>query len=380
MSQRSILVVGGGIAGLTVANALAEAGHVVEVVEIDPNWPTVGWGLTLTGPALRALEPLGLADECIAAGFGSTDVCNCIENSQQVATVTPPRLLGPERPAQAGIARPVLREILRTHAEKRGVTLRSGVTVSTMVDDPQDPTGVQIQFDDGSFGSFDLVVGADGIRSATRSMIGIEATPGYTGQMVWRARVPRPEWALATNTFAGKTNSCGLIPIGADSAYIFHTENTDDTQPVPHDELADRFRARLANFTGRIADVLAGVTNPDDVVRRPVHVLLADQPWHRGRTVLIGDAAHAPSPQMISGAALAIEDALVLTEVLGTAENGYADDDLQGILAGYAARRYNRCAAVIEASLKMAGIERSDNPMEAHKVQGMAFAAMAAPM
>ena len=368
---REILVVGGGIAGLTVAGALAGNGHHVRVVELEPAWPTVGWGLSLTGPALRALDTLGLADRCIAEGFGVNEVHNCGRDTELLAVQPMPRLLGPERVAQAGIPRPALREILRQRAVDVGVELRSGVTVEELHDDGR------TTFTDGETRSYDLVIGADGVRSAVRALIGLDVTPRYTGQLVWRARVPRPAWGDGLITVADNGANAGMIPIAPDEAYVFHTENTPDVSPVPDERLADLLRERLSNFTGRFAELVAAIVDPAQVVRRPVHVLMADAPWHRGRTVLIGDAVHTPSPQLISGAAIAIEDAVLLAETLGT---GYDDDDLPALLDKFAARRYGRCAAVVDASIRMSELERAGRHPEAHGVQGQAFRALAAPI
>ena len=370
---RKILVVGGGIAGLTTANALAGGGHTVRVVELEPTWPTVGWGLSLTGPALRALDRLGLADQCVAAGFRVDSVHNCDRDSALLVDQPMPKLLGPDRAAQAGIRRPVLREILRERAASAGVELRSGLTVAAL---DEGPGRVRVALTDGSSDDYDLVVGADGVRSALRTTIGVPAAPRYTGQMVWRARVRRPGWADVITTVAHNGVNAGLIPISSDEAYVFHTENTAEPTPLPDDRLADLMRQRLATFRGRFAEVVAAIVDPAQVVRRPVHVVMAEAPWHRGRVVLIGDAVHAPSPQLISGAALAIEDAVLLAEVLGPS---FADEDLPTLLDKFAARRYARCAAVVDASLRMSAEERAGRHAEAHGVQGEAFRALAAP-
>jgi 2-polyprenyl-6-methoxyphenol hydroxylase-like FAD-dependent oxidoreductase len=377
MTQRSVLVVGGGIAGLTVANAFADTGHLVDVVEVEPTWPAIGWGLSLTGPALRALDRLGVADECIAAGYAINQVYNCGPDSEPFSVQTMPKLIGDDRAAQAGIPRPVLREILRTRAAAKGVNLRSGLTVETLTEQAD---GVVVELTDGTGGRYDLVIGADGVGSATRSAIGLPATPQYNGQMVWRARVPRPDWGDILNTFAGEGNHAGMIPITQQEAYIFHTENAAEPYSIPREELADRMRARLSGFTGRFADLCAKIVDPDLVVRRPVQVLMAEPPWHRGHVVLIGDAAHTPSPQMISGAALAIEDALVLADLIGPADGEYPKGGLPGLLDQFAARRYDRCALVVSASIQMSELEREGRHPEAHQVQGRTFGALAAPM
>jgi 2-polyprenyl-6-methoxyphenol hydroxylase-like FAD-dependent oxidoreductase len=377
LSARKILIVGGGIGGLTLATALAGGDHRVEVVEIDPEWPTVGWGLSLTGPALRALSTLGLTDACVEAGYGIVQVVNNNSKSETMRVGPLPRLSGPDQPAQAGIARPMLHQVLRGRAEELGTVLRRGLSV-TALDEGAD--GVKVTFTDGSEGTYDLVVGADGVRSQVRSLIGVDGVPEYTGQMVWRALVDRPEWATSLNTYADPDYNSGLIPISDKQAYVFMTENAEAISVVADEQLADEMRDRLARFSGQFSEVWATITDPGTVVRRPVHVLIADAPWHRGRTVLIGDAVHSPSPQMVSGAALAIEDAVVLSDLLGTIEGDWTPAALDTVLTAFAARRHERCALVVASSLRMSELDRQGDPVASHGVQAACFGALAAPI
>lgn len=380
MSARSsVLVVGGGIGGLTLAAALAGNGIPVDVVEVDPDWPTVGWGLSLTGPALRALATLGLADACIAAGFGFAEVFNCDAAGRPFRVEPLPRLAGPGRPAQVGIGRPALHRVLRERAEELGARTRCGVTVDTLDDDG---TRVAVRFTDGTEGGYDLVVGADGVRSTLRGMLGIDITPRYTGQVIWRARVDRPAWHTALHTYSGPEHVAGIMPIGPAQAYVFLAEHAEVPAVLPPEELAGRMRALCAEFNGDFAAVCATITDPADIVRRPVHVLLADAPWHRGRVMLIGDAVHSPSPQLVSGAALAIEDAAVLGGLLADAGGPAAlgSEQLDLLLTGFADRRHGRAALVVETSIRASEMELSGLTREAREVVGACFAALAAPI
>ncbi|WP_278195741.1 FAD-dependent monooxygenase [Streptomyces cylindrosporus] len=370
-ARRQVLIVGGGIAGMTAAIALAGCGHTVDVVERNRDWSVTGWGLSLTGPSLRALQRLGLADACIDGGFGLTQISNCDSAGRTRNVIDLPLLLGPDMPALAGLSRGVLHEVLRDAALARGAVLHTGMSVAAL---EQAADGVTARLTDGSARHVDLVVGADGIRSTVRDMLGMPAEPAYTGQMVWRAIVPRPGWATTLHTFAGPVHNAGLIPISQDQAYAFVTENHADSGVLPQEELAERMRDLLNVFSGRVAEVAATIKDPELVVRRPVHAGVVDGPWHRGRTVLIGDAAHAPSPQMVSGAALAIEDSLVLAEELGL------HDDVETALEAFGRRRLERCRLVVETSVKVGELEREGRHAEAHKLQDRCHQVMAQPI
>jgi len=207
------------------------------------------------------------------------------------------------------------------------------------------------------------VVGADGIRSSVRALLGIIGGLRYGGQLVWRAIVPRPAWATTLLTFAGPEHNAGVIPISARQAYVFVTENGAVAAALPPAELASRMRELLGAFSGRVAEVRDTIRDPADVVRRPVQTTIIDGPWHRGRAVLIGDAAHAPSPQMVSGAALAIEDATVLAEEL---DRG---DKTEAALAAFGRRRLDRCRFLVQTSIQIAALEQQGRHAELNRLQ-----------
>ncbi|MEU7629446.1 FAD-dependent monooxygenase [Nocardia sp. NPDC049220] len=369
-SPRRALLIGAGIGGLTLAIALARRGVTVEVIDISPSRAVAGWGLSLTGPSLRALDALALADECLAAGYGITAISNCDSNGEVRNVIPLPPLLGPNRPSQIGLSRPALYDILREAALAAGVVIHYDRTIDGLHDNGDT---VRATLSDGSEHVADIVVGADGVHSRVRSLLGIPSGARYIGQMVWRALVPRPSWATSLHTFAGTGSNAGLVPIADDRAYVFLTENRADPTPIPENTLADGMRELLAPFSGRVAEVRELITDSAVVVRRPVHVVMIEGPWHRGRTVIIGDAAHAPSPQLVSGAALAIEDGVLLAEELTAAA------DVEKALSAFTQRRLERCRLVVESSIHIADLGRTGRHAEADAVQQRCHRAMAAP-
>lgn len=367
---RTAMIVGAGVAGLTAATALAGTGWQVEIAEANPSRATSGWGLCLTGPALRALAELGLADDCLTEGYGMSVITHVDVDGEPMGQARLPRLIGARRPAMAGMARPVLHRILHTEAEQRGVVVQQGLTV-TAVD--QEGELVRVQLSDGTVRQVALLVGADGIRSSTRSLLGLETSLDYHGQMVWRALVPRPQWATGIHQFAGKADTAGLVPISAGEAYVFVTENGVEQSVLPEAELVPRLRQILKAFPGRVAEIRPLVSVSESVVRRPVLTAFLEGAWNRGNSVVIGDAAHAPAPQMASGAALAIEDGLVLAEELGRHESVGAG------LEAFVRRRWQRCRTLVETSVAIAGLEHAQRHREAYPLTDAGHRLMAEP-
>lgn len=364
---RSVLIVGGGIAGLTHAVAARRAGFGVEVVEVRPGWEVAGWGLSLTGPALRALRAVDLDRESIDAGCPIVRTLHCDADGNVRNVMEPPSVLGAGQPTEVGIGRPALHRILRERALAAGAVLRTGLTIHDLHDNV-------VRLSDGSAREVTYVVGADGVRSRTRELLGLAGEPQFTGQMVWRALVERPAWAEGIHTWAGPTFSTGLIPISASEAYVFMTESAEQPPEVPEELLAVRMRELLAPFGGAFAGVRDGISSPAQVVRKPVLSVFVPGPWHAGRGVLAGDAAHAPSPQMVSGAALAIEDAVVLAEEMS------AHDQPEAGFAAYQARRRERAKALVETSLEIGRRERAGRRNEVYALMTAGHAAMAAPI
>ncbi|MFD4631632.1 FAD-dependent monooxygenase [Streptomyces sp. NPDC058284] len=368
---RTAVIVGAGVAGLTVATALARDGWQVEIAEIGPSQAPSGWGLCLTGPSLRALDELGLADACLAEGYGMSTITHVDMRGEPAGVVRLPRLLGAYQPAMVGIARPVLHRILYAEAERCGVVVRHGVTVAAV---DQESELVRVRLSDGAVRRVALLVGADGIRSSVRGLLGLETSLDFHGQMVWRALVPRPRWARGIHQFAGKTDTAGLVPLSNTQAYVFLTENGVEQSVLPDAELAPRLRRLLEAFPGRMEEIRSLVSVPEAVVRRPVLTAFLEGDWHRGGGVVIGDAAHAPAPQMASGAALAIEDGLVLARELGRHESVAVG------LQAFTGRRARRCRTLVQTSVAVARLEQARRHHETYPLVDSCHRLMAEPV
>ncbi|MGW6413780.1 FAD-dependent monooxygenase [Streptomyces sp. NPDC055055] len=311
-----VLVHGGGIGGLALATALARRGHTVEVAELRDEPTALGVGIIQPSNALHVIRELGVLDECLAAGFAWEFLTIADPAGNTLARIPQPRMDG--APAANGIPRAALAAVLHTAALAAGATVRHGVTLTTLDDDGP---GVTVTLSDGSTARWDLVVGFDGIGSPLRTRLyGDRYTPAYTGFANWRVTVPRhPDVDGVLMATAGQEAKALLTPITAELAYLGAVfAEPEDFRPDPdhaHEQLAER----LAAFSGPVAEALATVTDPSAIVYSRISQVTVDAPWHVGRVALAGDAAHASTPHLAQGAAMALEDALVLAESLDAA-------------------------------------------------------------
>ena len=323
------LIVGGGIAGLSLAVALRRRGAAAELVERSREWPAVGAGIALHANAVRALRALGLGQAIDAAsaplprwGFFDRDGRQlCQTDLADLWRETGPCL---------GITRVRLQQILRTAASE--VPCRLGVALTGLT---QDGPRARVTFADGSAGEYGLVVGADGIDSAVRRLAVSPAPPQYADTVSWRSLIPaRPPGTDHLMIFTGERCYFGLVPVGDGGTYGFAGLDTERFDDPPACRL-ERLRQRFADFGGPVRAYLAALRRDDQIHFGPIEWVELPR-WHAGRVVLIGDAAHASPPHMGEGGAMAIEDAVVLAGLLHDA------DTVQDALDRYQARRRPR--------------------------------------
>jgi 2-polyprenyl-6-methoxyphenol hydroxylase-like FAD-dependent oxidoreductase len=335
-----VLIIGGGIAGLTSAIALGRRGFLVDIIERDPSWTVYGVGIIQQSNVIRAVAELGILDDYLEAGFGFNHVSVYLPNGIQVARIPAPTL-AEGYPANVGIGRPALHKVLGDRAAESGAKIRLGVTVDQLADDGN---GVDVAFSDGSQGRYDLVIGADGLYSATRNQILPDApSPQSTGQSVWRYNFDRPADVTGLCAYEGPTG-IGLVPLSQTRMYMYVTTPEPPDRWFEREGLAQAMRERLKDAPTKILNLAAGITDDNEVVYKPLEWLFIDGPWHKGRTVLIGDAVHATTPHLGQGAGMAIEDSLVLAEELARA------DTPEEAFSAFHARRFERCRYIVEKS------------------------------
>ena len=343
-----VLVIGGGTAGTAVAIALALGGVVVDVVEVDAAPSAHGSGLTLQGNALRVPRSLGVLDELIAVGYPFDTLGLRAPDPQGtlIMEIDDVRMGGPDLPATVGLLRSELAHVLHERARTVGVNLAFGRTYAELVDLGD---RVEVRLSDGSVGTYDLVVGADGIRSSVRRTLGISSEPVATGMGIWRMVGPRPPVVTRTDLiYGGPAYIAGFCPTNDESCYAYLVEDGRDRSALSAAERLATVENLAAAYHGPWDEIRPTLNDGTRINYTLFETHVVPPPWHRGNVVLIGDAAHSCPPTLAQGAAMALEDAAVLAELLLAAER--LDERL---FAAFIERRYERARIVVDASVQL---------------------------
>ena len=330
-----ILIVGGGIAGLAMARALRRRDMDGEIIERDEAWSIAGAGMYIPGNGMAALDRLGLGDEVRAHGAVVERRRLCDERGRPFIDFDE---AGYWRDISAPVAlhRRELHDILAEGAS--GIPIRFGTTIRSL-DDRGDV--VDVGFSDGTGGQYDLVIGADGIHSSMRTTVvgGPGAVPA--GQVGWRYVLEGHPEIAGWNGWLARDRAFLALAIGDGRVYCYaDVRSNDAVDPTGGDP--SRLAALLGPFTDPVPALLAEMPPASEVWFSPIEEV--PPTWSKGRVQLVGDAAHASSPNMAEGASLALEDALVLAELLSTA------DGVEAALSAFRARRSPRVAWVQETT------------------------------
>lgn len=357
IAGRQILIVGGGIGGMAAAIRLGELGGKVTLIDIDPDWRVYGAGITITGPTLRAYRRLGLLDAIKEEGAIDKGLTVLRYDGLWLQQLDEPAL-EEGLPANGGIMRPKLHRIMQARVRALDTDIRLGLSVSAL--DHRDD-GVDVTFTDGTQGRFDLVIGADSIYSTVRRMAFphmAEAQP--TGQGCWRVSIKRPPALESGEVYLGHRYPAGISRCAQDMVYLWVlTPHEHREVHFTDEELFNRLKANLADFGGNVGWVRDNMTRDDWINYRPLAAALQPGPWHSGHIVLLGDAVHATTPHMASGAGMAVESALVLAEELDRAAS------IEAALVAYEARRYERCRHVVDTSIAIGRMQLAGDSVEA---------------
>lgn len=324
LQSRDITIIGAGIAGLTVALALAQRGAQVTVLERAGAFREVGAGLQISPNAGRVLEALGLGPALDAVSVRSEGVVLHDRAGRQVARMP----LAAHRPRAAFrmIHRARLVEVLERAARAAGVTVTLDREVAALPD-------------------LTLLIGADGLHSRVRRALNDPETPFFTGQTAWRALIPDDPGTPDpyARLFMGPGRHLVSYPLGQGLRNIVAVVERPDwtAEGWSHQDDPANLRAAFAGFGGKVPGWLARVeqTGIWGLFRHRVAPC-----WQDGRRVILGDAAHPTLPFMAQGAVMAIEDAWTLAACLD------AIQDQAAALARYQALRVPRVTRVIEAA------------------------------
>jgi 2-polyprenyl-6-methoxyphenol hydroxylase-like FAD-dependent oxidoreductase len=216
---RRVLVIGGGVGGLTAAATLARRGVETILIERRAAFAVPGVGLGQPANALRVYDSLGVLEEILETGF-ICDRMHIFDPSRQLIAEHKFLLGDDSVPAFCALSRLQLHKILLGAAERAGVQVRLGVTVSKILEEQDRAT---VHFSTGQSETFDLLAGFDGIRSSTRQhLVGTAFVPRPSGYGAWRVQVPRPDYVRGMEFLQGVGSKTGAMPLNDHLMYLFH--------------------------------------------------------------------------------------------------------------------------------------------------------------
>jgi 2-polyprenyl-6-methoxyphenol hydroxylase-like FAD-dependent oxidoreductase len=317
LQAERVLIVGAGIAGLAVAGALRKRGVRVELIERATQPVAAGAGIYLVGIGTRALRALGAADAALREGQVIATQTFFNRRGTRLADVDVLQFWSECGPC-LGVERAVLHRALAEKAA--GVDLRFGVTLQSL---RQDERQVAVDLSDGTSGTYDFVVGADGIRSSVRRLELGAAEPRFRGQVGWRFLAQCPSGISGWTVYLHTDRAFLLVPIGGGRAYCYADRVAARPVDDPPEGRIERLRQSFREFPAAVGEALASIESAHQVHYAPIEEV-ASTSVGRGRVLLVGDAAHAMSPNMACGAALALEDALVLADIMAGTAPGVA--------------------------------------------------------
>jgi FAD-dependent urate hydroxylase len=273
MNHYRILIVGAGLAGLSLARALRQVGLAPQVIEREAGWGVAGTGIYLPANGVRALRTLGLEGAVAARGIRIPRQRLLDHRGRLLADIDLHQLWGSVGPCLA-LPRTELHQILRD-----GVPVRLGRTIRSLenLDGP-----VQVGFDDGSGGDYDLVVGADGLRSSVRRLAVDPRPPVPVGQHSWRFLAACPPQVTSWAVMLGRGTSFLTVPVGQGLVYAY-ADVTADSEPVG--DPIGRLRQRFAGFAAPVPELLRQLDDPNRVHVAPIEQV-AEQRGGRGAVVL----------------------------------------------------------------------------------------------
>jgi 2-polyprenyl-6-methoxyphenol hydroxylase-like FAD-dependent oxidoreductase len=346
-----VLIVGAGIGGLTLAAGLHHFGIAPTVVELESSSLGRGLALMLTSNAGLALRRIGLDRAVVERGTVLEEISQ-IEPSGAPIDDHDLRSTNDRYAPTLGITRDGLMSALSAGLS---FPVTYGTTVASLDQSTDSP---RVTFSDGTRAQFDLVVGADGIGSATRKMILPRVEPVYRSFCAWRTVMECPDIGTIFTIRSLPGTLLGSFQVGPGLVYVFLLAHTPEIPGLSRTEHLARFKELALAFRGPVVTLIQEQEDPARVVFVPVQEVETAS-YRQGRVVLIGDAAHAFPPLLAQGAAMAIEDAVTLAELVG--QNGDLDDALRS----YEAARRPRVESIRAAVRRVTVTRGFEGPVTA---------------
>lgn len=314
--MKKVLVVGAGIGGCAAAIAFSQIGWKVTVLEKKTTIFTEGAGILLYSNALKSLDELNVLERILDEGCamqGRTQFYNA--TSQLLGSVIY-QSIDPRYPAYVGIDRQRCLEILYDRAKKFQVDFEFNVSISEC---NQKADKVSVTCENGEiFDDYDLVIAADGTNSQIRNRLWADSHSVYSGFALYHSMHNiHPNVSEKINVvMAGKR--FGIIPMSNKKMYLWGALLEPTKKHIDKKDQPFTMHEEFKNLSGFCKEVIDDIDTDTYVHYTAVEEVSLDSFWHKGRIVLLGDAAHASLPFMAQGGAMALQDACVLSNLLDT--------------------------------------------------------------
>ena len=348
--EMRILVVGGGIAGLTLTGLLQQRGFKPTLVEQIPEYGTVGYVIVLWPSGSRILKGLGVYRSLLDVGLQFTTYNVSDERGQMLHSYSVQNVTEKYGP-MLSTYRPDLINVIKEAVDPDSIRMSTTVDKIDQTNDE-----VYVTFSDGTEETYDLVVGCDGVRSKTRDLVFGDVPLSYSGMTGWSFWVkPNIAKTLQIAEYWGTGKFFGIWPTkGRLSVFTSIRDNVQEPDPV--ESRIDRIQETFKNFGGLVPEILEGLNDPNEIFHGYYNDLRMKK-WHKGRVVLVGDAAHAILPTAGGGVSMAMESAAVLVDELCRADSKYIEQAFES----YITRRRSRVDKIQTQSRMMSKFAFADS-------------------
>ena len=350
------VIIGAGIGGLTTAIALQQAGIDFEVFEAAPELRPIGAGIVMASNAMQVFQRLGIEKKIIKAGLEIVSAYGVDQNFKLISSLqVKEKITSRYGIGSYAIHRGRLQQVLLEEIDQKKIHLNKKLI--TLVQNNQKVT---LNFEDGFSTEADVVIGADGIKSAVRKNIFGDLPLRYSGQTCWRGMT---KFSLPAdkqfNTYEmwGKQKGLrfGFVPAAPDEVYYFTTfftnANGKDSGRVKESLL------KTYSCFGSLPTQIIEATPEENIIRSDIFDLNPIPKWWNGRVALLGDAAHATTPNLGQGGCQAVEDAYVTAKCLK--ENS----SIEKAFEQYQNMRYEKALHVVNLSWSFGKMTNVGNPI-----------------
>lgn len=346
--NKSIAIVGAGIGGLTTAIAFEKLGHSVTIFESSPSIKPVGAGLGLGGNAVGAFKVLGVEQAVISKGRLLQNFPILDQNGKMISNVYSDKIKSRFSIENFSIHRTDLHTVLFDQIKHSEIQLNKRLAKIEQTGD-----AYKLEFVDNSHVFADVVIGADGIHSRTRTFVNPSSKTRYAGYVCWRAVTESAIEIESGFETWGKNGRFGAVPLSNNRIYWFLCINADS--PNQYQEFTKDDLARLfEDYHDPIPPIINSTPN-ETLIYNPIIDLEPHRRFAKGRVLLIGDAAHATTPNLGQGACQAIEDVATLYQIL------QKEPDYEQAFKAFEKRRIKRTHFIVNTSYRVGKIAQLEN-------------------